>query len=52
MAEKKKLQSAFTDISKFGDMLVCNYTFTRKYVNNVGGSWIATFVNHFSINVL
>ncbi|XP_012062273.1 PREDICTED: uncharacterized protein LOC105625253 [Atta cephalotes] len=52
MAEKKKLESAFTDISKFGDMLVCNYTFTRKYVNNVGGSWIATFVNHFSINVL
>ncbi|KAG5317424.1 MAIP1 protein, partial [Pseudoatta argentina] len=51
MAERK---SAFTfaDMSKFTKILVCNYTFTRKYVNNIGGSWIATFVNHYSINVL
>ncbi|XP_018376473.1 PREDICTED: uncharacterized protein LOC108769784 [Trachymyrmex cornetzi] len=54
MGEKKKLEpaSTFTDISKFGDMLICNYIFTRKYVNNVGGSWIATFVNHYSINAV
>ncbi|KAG5317006.1 MAIP1 protein, partial [Acromyrmex heyeri] len=51
MAERK---SAFTfaDMSNFTKILVCNYTFTRKYVNNIGGSWIATFVNHYSINVL
>lgn len=54
MAERTKtLDTAaiFTDMSKLGFLLVCNYTFTRKYVNNVGGSWIATFVNHFSINM-
>lgn len=34
-------------VSSDSDFLVCNYTFTRKYVNNVGGPWIATFVNHY-----
>lgn len=29
--------------------LVCNYKFARKYVNNIGGPWIATFVNHYSV---
>ncbi|KAG5313435.1 MAIP1 protein, partial [Acromyrmex insinuator] len=54
MAERKNRKSAFTfaDMSKFTNILVCNYTFTRNYVNNIGGSWIATFVNHYSINVL
>lgn len=32
--------------------LICNYTFFRKYVNNVGDSWIATFVNHYSLNAV
>ncbi|XP_018405557.1 PREDICTED: uncharacterized protein C2orf47 homolog, mitochondrial-like [Cyphomyrmex costatus] len=52
MIKKKKLESfTFTDISNVRDMLICNYTFTRKYINNIGGPWIATFVNHYSINV-
>ncbi|XP_011158660.1 uncharacterized protein LOC105195111 isoform X1 [Solenopsis invicta] len=53
MTEKKQMleRANFTDLSKLGNLLVCNYTFTRKYVNNIGGSWIATFVNHFSINL-
>lgn len=53
MAERTKgldIASVIKDMSKLGFLLVCNYTFTRKYVNNVGGSWIATFVNHYSIN--
>lgn len=44
LAEKMRLQ----EIPKLTDLLVCNYTFTRKYVNNVGGSWIASFVNHYT----
>jgi len=56
MAEKKKRleegSEMFANLSKLADLLVCNYTFTRKYVNNIGGPWIATFVNHYSINAM
>lgn len=38
--------------STLRDSLICNYIFVRKYVNNVGGPWIATFVNHYSINAV
>ncbi|XP_012522763.1 uncharacterized protein LOC105828795 [Monomorium pharaonis] len=49
MVERKMLENlTFKDFSKLESFLICNYTFTRKYVNNIGGSWIATFVNHFS----
>lgn len=54
-AEKKKKMEvdsprnvSFTSVLK--DFLVCNYTFTRKYVNNIGGPWIATFINHYSVD--
>lgn len=55
LVEKKKKmweETSFSDFSKLENLLVCNYTFTRKYVNNVGGSWIATFVNHYSSNAV
>ncbi|XP_011864708.1 PREDICTED: uncharacterized protein LOC105560314 [Vollenhovia emeryi] len=32
--------------------LFCNYTFIRKYVNNVGSPWIVTFVNHCTLNTI
>lgn len=28
--------------------IACNYTFQRTYTNGIGGSWVATVVNHFS----
>ncbi|XP_076676103.1 m-AAA protease-interacting protein 1, mitochondrial isoform X1 [Andrena cerasifolii] len=31
--------------------IACNYTFQRTYTNGIGGSWVATVVNHFSPNV-
>ncbi|XP_020289930.1 uncharacterized protein LOC109857727 isoform X2 [Pseudomyrmex gracilis] len=51
LAEKKEklMSKGFLDFSTPPDHLVCNYTFTRKYVNNVGGPWIATFVNHYTV---
>lgn len=54
LAEKKKIweEAPFSNLSKFNYFLVCNYTFARKYVNNVGGPWIATFVNHYSDNAV
>lgn len=46
---RNKLKTAtFIDRINPEKILICNYTFTRKYVNNVGGPWIATFVNHFT----
>ncbi|XP_076276069.1 uncharacterized protein LOC143206995 isoform X2 [Lasioglossum baleicum] len=30
-------------------LMVFNYTFQRNYKNGIGGPWIATVVNHFSI---
>ncbi|KAL6259159.1 hypothetical protein P5V15_009080 [Pogonomyrmex californicus] len=48
--EKKTDMMSVTQFFQRGKFLVCNYTFVRKYVNNVGGPWIATFVNHYSIN--
>ncbi|XP_024890561.1 uncharacterized protein LOC112466609 [Temnothorax curvispinosus] len=49
-AKKQQRLQTMTDILKLEDLVMCNYTFTRKYVNNIGGPWIATFVNHYSIN--
>ncbi|KAL0134813.1 hypothetical protein PUN28_001527 [Cardiocondyla obscurior] len=54
-AEQKEILdsiTSFSDLSKLKELLICNYVFTRKYVNNVGGPWIATFINHYSVNVL
>jgi len=47
---KATFKPTFKNITQImnSEFLVCNYTFTRKYVNNVGGPWIATFVNHYT----
>ncbi|KAM0735614.1 m-AAA protease-interacting protein 1, mitochondrial [Formica fusca] len=51
LAEKKnKMMSGMVDFTTSTKHLVCNYTFTRKYVNNIGGPWIATFVNHYTVS--
>lgn len=49
---KKKdspMNNIFIEFTLSKANLVCSYTFTRKYVNNVGGPWIATFVNHYTM---
>lgn len=49
----KLLGEKFQDLKKNSEsykFLACNYRFTRNYVNNVGGPWIATLVNHFSMS--
>ncbi|KAL6438086.1 hypothetical protein ACFW04_004375 [Cataglyphis niger] len=49
LAEKKnKMMTGMIDFT-IAKHLICNYTFTRKYVNNIGGPWIATFVNHYTM---
>ncbi|XP_076642036.1 uncharacterized protein LOC143352897 isoform X2 [Halictus rubicundus] len=35
-------------VEKLG-LMVFNYTFQRNYKNGIGGPWMATVVNHFSI---
>lgn len=42
--------SGLIDFTTSTKHLVCNYTFTRKYINNIGGPWIATFVNHYTVS--
>ncbi|XP_072756310.1 m-AAA protease-interacting protein 1, mitochondrial [Anoplolepis gracilipes] len=50
LAEKKsKIMSGVLDFTAMTKHIVCNYTFTRKYVNNIGGPWIASFVNHYTM---
>ncbi|XP_011144261.1 uncharacterized protein LOC105186022 [Harpegnathos saltator] len=46
----KTSTESFIKVGLLTDHLVCNYTFTRKYVNNIGSSWIATLVNHFTMS--
>ncbi|XP_014476753.1 PREDICTED: uncharacterized protein C2orf47, mitochondrial-like [Dinoponera quadriceps] len=49
-AKKEKMfRTGFAELTEHAH-LVCNYTFTRKYVNNIGGPWIATLVNHFTLS--
>lgn len=46
-------RTAFAEVTEFTttvDNIICNYTFIRKYVDNVGGPWIVTFVNHHSMS--
>lgn len=52
LAEKKNkmMMSGLIDFTTSTKHLVCNYTFTRKYINNIGGPWIATFVNHYTVS--
>ena len=51
LGKKKEsiLNNKFVEFTLSKTNLVCNYIFTRKYVNNVGGPWISTFVNHYTI---
>lgn len=50
--KKKRGEETFSlfDLQTEG-LIVCNYTFTRKYLNNVGGPWLATFVNHYGVGL-
>lgn len=48
--KNKATMSGLIDFTTSTKHLVCNYTFTRKYVNNIGGPWIATFVNHYTVS--
>ncbi|CAL1688792.1 unnamed protein product [Lasius platythorax] len=51
LAEKRnKIMGGVIDFTTSTEHLVCNYTFIRKYVNNIGGPWIATFVNHYTVS--
>lgn len=51
LAEKKnKIMSGIIDFTTSTEHLVCNYTFIRKYVNNIGGPWIASLVNHYTVS--
>lgn len=47
--KEKLMGMSVTELSKEMVYIICTYTFVRKYVNNVGGTWIATFVNHYSL---
>lgn len=45
-------QNIFEVITKNIDpkpVIICNYTFERKYVNGIGTDWIITLANHFTL---
>ncbi|XP_032663925.1 m-AAA protease-interacting protein 1, mitochondrial isoform X2 [Odontomachus brunneus] len=45
----KTLGPVYMEYALAANQLICNYKFIRKYVNNIGGPWIATFVNHYTV---
>ncbi|EZA48956.1 hypothetical protein X777_12402 [Ooceraea biroi] len=47
--KQKPMNMSMSELQKDITYVVCHYTFVRKYVNNVGGPWIVTFVNHYSV---
>ncbi|XP_043252976.1 m-AAA protease-interacting protein 1, mitochondrial-like isoform X2 [Colletes gigas] len=46
--QKNELEMFLKSFIPAGHSVACNYTFQRKYVNGVGGSWLITVVNHFT----